>query len=182
MKTISPEQLKLLLEAAVFVHETPLSLDKIKHSLLADFSVSTQAINAAMDELKLDYAPRGIQLVKVASGWRFQSADSLGPFLTKLWQEAPPRYSRALLETLSLIAYKQPITRGEIEDVRGVAVSTNIMKTLQEREWVHIVGHKEVPGRPALYATTQGFLDYFSLSSLADLPDSALFEQSGATE
>jgi len=166
----------------VFVHETPLSMDTIKNTLLADYSVSSQAVNKAMNELTLDYASRGINLVKVASGWRFQSADSLGPILSALWQEPPPRYSRALLETLSLIAYRQPITRGEIEDIRGVAVSSNIIKTLTEREWVSVVGHKEVPGRPALYATTQQFLDYFSLESLADLPDSELFEQTGTIQ
>lgn len=166
----------------MFVNESPLSLDTIKNTLLADFSVSTQAVNKAMEELALEYLPRGIQLVKVASGWRFQSADSLGPILSNLWQEPPPRYSRALLETLSLIAYRQPITRGEIEDIRGVAVSSNIIKTLTEREWVTIVGHKEVPGRPALYATTQQFLDYFSLQSLAELPDSELFEHTGTLQ
>ena len=176
MKKIQHDQLKQILEAAVFVYDGALSLDIIKHTLLADFSVSSQAVNKAMEDLTLEYAHRGIHLVKVASGWRFQSSDSLGPILSKLWQEPPPRYSRALMETLSLIAYKQPITRGEIEEIRGVAVSSNIIKTLTEREWIAVVGHKEVPGRPALYATTQAFLDYFSFQSLAELPDSELFE------
>ena len=123
----------------------------------------------------MDYRPRGIQLVEVASGYRFQSLDSLSPWLSRLWQETSPRYSRAMLETLALIAYRQPITRGEIEQVRGVAVSSNIIKTLTEREWIKVVGHKEVPGRPALYATTKQFLDYFSLKSLSDLPNAEDF-------
>jgi segregation and condensation protein B len=110
------------------------------------------------------------------SGYRFQSLDALSPWLSKLWQENAPKYSRAMLETLALIAYRQPITRGEIEQVRGVAVSSNIIKTLTERDWVKVVGHKEVPGRPALYATTKGFLDYFSMTSLSDLPNADAFE------
>jgi segregation and condensation protein B len=177
---IAQDQLKPLVEAAVFVAETPVSIEQLKNTVLTGFSVSTQALNKVLAELELDYAPRGINLVKVASGWRFQSADSLGPLLGKMWQEAPPRYSRALMETLALIAYRQPITRGEIEDVRGVAVSSNIIKTLTERNWVKVVGHKEVPGRPALYATTNEFLDYFSLATLSELPSNALFEQADA--
>lgn len=176
---ITQEQLKQLVEAAIFVADTPIDIEQLKNSVLLDFNVSTQAINKVLAELELDYAPRGINLVNVASGWRFQSASSLGPLLGKMWQEAPPRYSRALMETLALIAYRQPITRGEIEDVRGVAVSSNIIKTLTERNWVKVVGHKEVPGRPALYATTAEFLDYFSLASLSELPSNALFEQTG---
>ena len=128
-----------------------------------------------MSALELDYRPRGIQLKEVASGYRFQSLDSLSPWLSRLWQESSPKYSRAMLETLALIAYRQPITRGEIEQVRGVAVSSNIIKTLTEREWIKVIGHKEVPGRPALYATTKQFLDYFSLKSLSDLPNAEDF-------
>lgn len=176
---IAHDQLKQVLEAAIFVAEAPVSVEQLKNTVLMDFHVSTQAISKVLAELELDYAPRGIHLVKVASGWRFQSADSLGPLLGRMWQEAPPRYSRALMETIALIAYRQPITRGEIEDVRGVAVSSNIIKTLTERNWVKVVGHKEVPGRPALYATTNEFLDYFSLGSLSELPSNALFEQAG---
>ena len=182
MNKIQPEQLKNVIEAAIFVSDTPLSIDALKNTVLAEFKVSTQAINKVLDEIKLDYAPRGINLVKVASGWRFQSSDSLGLLLSRMWQEAPPRYSRALMETLALIAYRQPITRGEIEDVRGVAVSSNIIKTLTEREWVRVVGHKDVPGKPALYATTSEFLDYFSLNSLSELPSSEMFEQTGEIE
>ncbi len=113
---------------------------------------------------------RGYELVQVASGFRFQVRQSLSTWVGRLWQERPARYSRALMETLSLIAYRQPITRGEIEEIRGVAVSTNIVKTLMEREWVRVVGHRDVPGRPAMYATTRQFLDYFNLKSLDQLP------------
>lgn len=168
---ISSEQLKQLIEAGIFVADQPLSKEKLQNTVLNGLDVSHRQLNQALEDLKLDYQPRGIQLVQVASGYRFQSLDSLSPWLGKLWQEPAPRYSRALLETLCLIAYRQPITRGEIEEVRGVSVSSNIIRTLIERNWIKIIGHKEVPGRPALYATTKGFLDYFSLSSLSQLPE-----------
>lgn len=168
---ISHEQLKQLIEAAIFVSDQPISRDRLKSTVLLDFSVSSQALNKVINELILDYAPRGIVLQETASGLRFVSQDSLSQWLGRLWQETAPKYSRALLETLALIAYRQPITRGEIEQVRGVTVSSHIMKTLQERDWVCVVGHKEVPGRPALYATTKGFLDYFGMQSLSELPD-----------
>jgi segregation and condensation protein B len=145
-------------------------------TILSDFNVSTQQLNKILHELTEDYAARGIQLHQLASGYSFRSNDALSPFLSRLWQETAPRFSRALLETLALIAYRQPITRGEIEDVRGVAVSSNIIRTLTEREWVRVVGHKEVPGRPALYATTNRFLDYFGLKSLSDLPTEDAFD------
>jgi len=175
MKKINSEQLKQLIEATIFVSDQPVSVDKLKNTVLADFTVSDKAIQSALSALQLDYRPRGIQLVEVASGYRFQSLDSLSPWLSRLWQETSPKYSRAMLETLALIAYRQPITRGEIEQVRGVAVSSNIIKTLTEREWIKVIGHKEVPGRPALYATTKQFLDYFSLKSLSDLPNAEEF-------
>ncbi|MGB0214801.1 MAG: SMC-Scp complex subunit ScpB [Alteromonas oceani] len=175
MKKINSEQLKQLIEATIFVSDQPVSVDKLKNTVLADFTVSDKAIQSALNALQLDYRPRGIQLVEVASGYRFQSLDSLSPWLSRLWQETSPKYSRAMLETLALIAYRQPITRGEIEQVRGVAVSSNIIKTLTEREWIKVIGHKEVPGRPALYATTKQFLDYFSLKSLSDLPNAEEF-------
>jgi segregation and condensation protein B len=129
-------------------------------------------------ELELDYAPRGIHLVKVANGYRFQSDDGLGALLSKLWHENAPKYSRAMMEILALIAYRQPITRGEIEEIRGVSVSSHIVKSLSERNWVKVIGHKEVPGRPALLATTKTFLDYFSLSTLAELPSADDFAES----
>ncbi|MFT5838155.1 MAG: segregation and condensation protein B [Flavobacteriales bacterium] len=170
MAKISRVQLKQLVEAAIFVADQPLSQEQIQLTVLDGLAVSKIMLKDTLAELKLDYQARGIQLVNVASGYRFQSMDSLSPWLSKLWQEQAPRFSRAMLETLSLIAYRQPITRGEIEDVRGVSVSSQIMKTLTERGWVKVIGHKEVPGRPSLYATTKTFLDYFSLKSLTDLP------------
>ncbi len=177
MAKINKQQLKQLVEAAIFVADQPLDLDALRSTVLADWQVSTKQLQDCLDELALDYLPRGIQLQKVASGYRFQSNPDLSPFLAKLWQEQLPRYSRAMLETLALIAYRQPITRGEIEGVRGVSVSSHIIKTLTEREWIKVVGHKEVPGRPALYATTKAFLDYFSLSSLTELPSVEAFSQ-----
>ncbi len=131
---------------------------------------STSDITAALAEVAERCDGRGFELAEVASGFRFQVRQNLSPWVSKLWVERPVRYSRALLETLSLIAYRQPITRGEIEDIRGVAVSSNIMKSLLEREWVKVVGHREVPGKPAMYATTREFLDYFNLKSLDQLP------------
>lgn len=172
MAKISRVQLKQLVEAAIFVADQPLTQEQIQLTVLDGLTVSKTMLKETLTDLKLDYQARGIQLVEVASGYRFQSMDSLSPWLSKLWQEQAPRYSRAMLETLSLIAYRQPITRGEIEDVRGVSVSSQIMKTLSERGWVKVIGHKEVPGRPSLYATTKTFLDYFSLKSLSDLPSS----------
>jgi segregation and condensation protein B len=172
MAKISRAQLKQLIEAAIFVADGPLSQEQIQSTVLDGLAVSKIMLKETLAELKLDYQARGIQLVEIASGFRFQSMDSLSPWLSKLWQERAPRYSRAMLEILSLIAYRQPITRGEIEDVRGVSVSSQIMKTLTERGWVKVIGHKEVPGRPSLYATTKTFLDYFSLKSLSDLPSS----------
>ena len=170
MAKLSQQQLKQLVEAAIFVAEQPLSKEHLQSTVLDGLNVSNKRLDEVLKELVLDYQPRGVQLLEVASGYRFQSMDSLSPWLSKLWNEHAPRYSRAMLETLSLIAYRQPITRGEIEDVRGVAVSSHIIKSLSERNWIKVVGHKEVPGRPALYATTKAFLDYFSLKSLSDLP------------
>tara|TARA_B110000091_G_scaffold210123_1_gene252444 strand:+ start:402 stop:1085 length:684 start_codon:yes stop_codon:yes gene_type:complete len=175
MDNISRAQLKQLVEAAIFVADQPLSQEQIQLTVLNGLAVSRTMLKDTLAELKLEYQARGIQLVEVATGFRFQSMDSLSPWLSKLWQEQAPRYSRAMLETLSLIAYRQPITRGEIEDVRGVSVSSQIMKTLSERGWIKIIGHKEVPGRPSLYATTKTFLDYFSLKSLSELPSSDEF-------
>lgn len=175
MANISRAQLKQLVEAAIFVADQPLSQEQIQLTVLDGLAVSKSMLKDTLADLKLEYQARGIQLVEVASGYRFQSMDSLSPWLSKLWQEQAPRYSRAMLETLSLIAYRQPITRGEIENVRGVSVSSQIMKTLSERGWIKIIGHKEVPGRPSLYATTKTFLDYFSLKSLSELPSSDEF-------
>ena len=130
----------------------------------------TGAIREALEQVAERCEDRGYELKEVASGFRFQVRQNLSPWIARLWQERPQKYSRALLETLALIAYRQPITRGEIEEIRGVAVSSSIIKTLHEREWIRVVGHRDVPGRPAMYATTRQFLDYFSLTSLDQLP------------
>jgi segregation and condensation protein B len=166
-------QLKLLLEAILLAAGRPLTIDQ----LLAMFDLHEKPersdIREAIALLQQDYEERGIRVAEVAGGYRIQVRETMQPWVARLWEEKPARYSRALLETLSLIAYRQPITRGEIEDVRGVTVSSSIMKTLQEREWVHVVGHRDVPGRPAMYGTTRQFLNYFSLNSLDDLPSLA---------
>ncbi|AAN56026.1 SMC-Scp complex subunit ScpB [Shewanella oneidensis MR-1] len=167
---INSIQLKQLIEASLFVLGKPLSVKMLKETVLADFSVSRDKIKAALEELQQDYQERGVQLVKVAGGYRFQTLEVLSPFLQPLWQEKAPKYSRATLETLAVIAYRQPVTRGDIEQVRGVAISSHIIKSLSDRHWIKVVGHKEVPGRPALYATTLEFLAYFGLDTLADLP------------
>ena len=134
------------------------------------YKPSKAELEAALEDIQLDSADRGFELQQVASGWRFQVKQEFAPWVGRLWEEKPQRYSRALLETLALIAYRQPITRGEIEEIRGVAVSSQIIKTLSERQWVKVIGHKDVPGRPSMYATTKEFLDYFNLSSLEQLP------------
>lgn len=170
-KKIKAKELELLIEAAIFSSDKPLSVAMLKEKLLIDYQVSTKHIRNALTMLALHYQERGIELVEVASGFRFQIREHFSADIQNLQQEKAPKYSRALLETLSLIAYKQPITRGEIEEIRGVAVSSQIIKTLIEREWIKIMAHKEVPGRPAMYATTKEFLDYFSLKSLSQLPD-----------
>ena len=169
-KRISDEPLVEIIEAAIFVAGKPVSKRHLKDTVLTELSVSMTRINLAIEQIQIHYQTRGIRLVEVGSGFRFQACASLAPWLNNLWQERAPKYSRALLETLSLIAYRQPITRGEIEQVRGVTVGSTIIKSLLEREWIHVVGHKEVPGRPALYATTKQFLDYFSLTGLDNLP------------
>ena len=168
---LDDDKLKVIVEAAVFASSKPLSIDKLQQTVLSDFKISKKRLKTTLSELTNDYQARGVRLVEVASGYRFQARVELAPWLGQLWSERPTKYSRALLETLALIAYKQPITRGEIENVRGVSVSSNIMRTLIERNWIKVVGHKEVPGRPSLYATTNEFLDYFGLSNLSQLPE-----------
>ena len=182
MQMISNDKLKKLVEAAILVADNPLSLKKMKQQLLVNYQVKHQQLAAIIAQLKDDYKDRGIQLVEVASGFRFQANESLSEDLSLLHHEKAPRFSRAMLETLALIAYRQPITRGEIEDVRGVAVSSHITKSLLERHWIKVVGQKEVPGRPALYATTKEFLDYFSLKSLAQLPELMPLSEYTSTE
>ncbi len=148
----------------------PLSIEQITKIFDPDNTPSPQEIKQYLNTLIEDYQERGIELKEVATGYRFQVRQDLAPWIQKLWQERPAKYSRALLETLALIIYRQPITRAEIEDIRGVAVSTTIIKTLLDRDWVKILGYKEVPGKPALYATTKQFLDDFNLKTLSDLP------------
>ena len=164
-------EIKHVVEAALLGAGRPLSLDQL-HELFAAVSgdVERGMLRAALDELGADYRGRGIELKEVASGYRIQIRQSMTSRLAPLWEQRAPRYSRAMLETLALIAYRQPVTRGDIEAVRGVSVSTNMVRTLLERGWIRVVGRRDVPGRPALYATTREFLDYFGLRKLADLP------------
>lgn len=169
-KHIDVVLIKRVLEAAIMSADGPLDRDAML--LLFDEAErpGRKALNAILEEMKSDCEGRGVELREVASGFRYQARRELGPWVSRLWQEKPPRYSRAILETLALIAYRQPITRGEIEEIRGVSVNTHIVKTLLERGWIRIVGHRDVPGRPAMFATTRLFLDYFDLKSLEDLP------------
>jgi segregation and condensation protein B len=167
------EHLKMVIEAILLAAGRPLTLDQLLAMFEEQEKPERQQVREAVTALQVDYAGRGIDLVEVGSGYRIQVRASMQPWVSRLWEEKPTRYSRALLETLALIAYRQPITRGEIEDVRGVSVSSNIIKTLQEREWIHVVGHREVPGRPAMYGTTRHFLDYFNLKTLDELPSLA---------
>ncbi len=164
------KQLKFVIEAALLAAGRPLTVDRLQELFGKEDPPIRQDLRAAIIELTADYSGRGIEVTEVASGFRIQVRSSMAHQLERLWEERPPRYSRALLETLSIIAYRQPVTRGEIEEIRGVAVSTNIIRTLLERNWVRVVGHRDVPGKPALFGTTREFLDYFDLKKLDDLP------------
>lgn len=170
VKKLTDKQLKQLIEASLFAADKPLSVPQLLQTVLAPFAMNRPRVYQVLEQIKEEYQERGVQLVEVASGFRFQTRPELGDAIALLWPEKIPKYSAALLETLALIAWKQPVTRGEIEAIRGVSVSSQMIRTLLEREWVRVVGHKEVPGRPKLYATTQAFLDYFSLKSIEDLP------------
>lgn len=163
-------QLKCILEGALLAAGETLNLDRFAALFDDHERPSPEAMRELLAELGEEYAGRGIELKEVASGFRIQVRKEYGHWVSRLWTEKPPRYSRALLETMALIAYRQPITRGEIEEIRGVTVSSDMIKSLLERDWVRIVGHRDVPGRPALYATTHDFLDYFDLKSLEELP------------
>ena len=165
-----PSNLKNIIEAALLAAGRPLSLETMQTLFSEIECPEKKELRAVLQELSEDYQGRGIEITEVSSGWRIQVGAACSPWVSRLWDERPARYSRALMETLALIAYRQPITRGEIEDIRGVSVSTNIVKTLMEREWVRVVGQRDVPGKPSLYATTREFLDYFGLKSLDDLP------------
>ncbi len=168
---MSQNEIRNIIEVALLAAEAPLNVERLQ-TLFAkgDLKPDTQAIRAALAALQEASAERGVELVEVASGFRYQVRAEYAPWVGRLWAERPARYSQALLETLSLIAYRQPVTRGEIEDIRGVSVSSSIVRTLMEREWIRVLGHKEVPGRPALYGTTRKFLDDFGLQRLEQLP------------
>lgn len=165
--------LKCILEAVLLAAGEPLDRAALTSLFEEDERPGDAELAQALAELQEDYAERGLELKEVASGFRIQVREGMTPWVSRLWEERPQRYSRALLETLALIAYRQPITRGEIEEVRGVAVRSNIIRSLQEREWIRVVGHRDIPGKPALFGTTRAFLDYFNLTSLDDLPSLA---------
>ena len=167
---MNEQQLKMILEGALLAAGRALTLDDLLGLFEDDERPERDAVRAALSALQEDYAERSFMLKEVASGFRLQVKRELSPWISRLWLERPSRYSRALLETLALVAYRQPITRGEIEDIRGVSVSSSIMKTLQERDWIRVVGHRDVPGKPAMYGTSKPFLDYFDLKSLDELP------------
>ena len=164
------EKTKQIVEAALLAAGRPLLIDQLLELFEEGEKPERKALRAVLAEIAEDYQGRGIELQEVGSGFRIQVCAEYAPWVSRLWVERPTRYSRAMMETLALIAYRQPITRGEIEEVRGVSVSTHIINTLTERDWIRVVGHRDVPGKPALYATTRGFLDYFGLKSLNDLP------------
>ncbi len=164
------KELKNILEAALLVAGKPLSMKRMAALFAKDSVPANEDLKLAIDELAKDYADRGIELKQVGKGYRFQSREKYSEWVSRLWEERPARYSRALLETLAIIAYRQPVTRGDIEEVRGVSVSTETMRTLLEREWVREVGHRDVPGKPALFGTAPGFLEHFNLQGLSDLP------------
>ena len=173
-------EIKSILEAALLVAGEPVQVAQL--SRLFEPPLEPDTIRRLLDELKQDWIGRKVELVQVASGWRFQGIPVVQSYLARLSPEKPPRYSRAVMETLAIIAYQQPVTRGDIEAIRGVAVSTNVIKTLEDRQWVEAVGHRETPGRPALYATTKAFLDDLGLRSLAELPPLAELDSSHLLE
>jgi segregation and condensation protein B len=170
-----PEDYKRVLETALLVASEPLPLSELKKLFDQEFDDDTW--RTLLDDLRRDWASRGAELVQLASGWRFQTRPEYQSYIDRLKNDKPPKYSRAVMETLAIIAYRQPVTRGDIEDVRGVAVSPNILKTLEGRGWIDAVGHRDAPGRPALYATTRRFLDDLGLRSLTELPPLAEIER-----
>jgi len=167
---VSGQPLKTIIEALLLAADRALSLDEIRSVFDEGERPGRDALRQALAALDEDCGQRGVELKEVASGYRLQVRRELAHWVNRLWEEKPPRYTRALLETLALIAYRQPATRGDIEDVRGVAVSTAIIRTLLDREWIRVAGHRDTPGRPELFVTTRRFLDYFNLKSLEELP------------
>jgi segregation and condensation protein B len=164
----NPTEAKRIIEAALLASPEPVPLADLKH--LFDDEIGADTLRRLLGELREEWSGRAVELANLASGWRFQTRPEFQPFLDRLNPEKPPRYSRAVLETLAIIAYRQPVTRGDIEDIRGVAVSAQIVQTLESRGWIDVVGHRDTPGRPALYATTRKFLDDLGLRSLEELP------------
>ena len=165
---LNPNEAKTILEAALLAAQEPLMLADLRRLFEEDIGADT--LRRLLDELRESWQGRGVELVNLASGWRFQTRPEYQQYLARLSHDKPPRYSRAVMETLAIIAYRQPVTRGDIEDIRGVTVSTNVIKTLEARSWIDTVGYRDVPGRPALYATTKTFLDDLGLRSLQELP------------
>jgi segregation and condensation protein B len=164
----SPSDAKRILEAALLASQEPLGMAELKR--LFDGEVGAETLKPLLAELAEEWSGRAVALVSLASGWRFQTRPEFQPYIERLFPEKPPRYSRAVMETLAIIAYRQPVTRGDIENIRGVVVSTQIIQALENRGWIDVVGHRETPGRPALYATTRRFLDDLGLRSLEELP------------
>lgn len=165
---MNTQEAKIVLETALICTQEPLKIGELR-KLFAD-DISADTVRHLLEELKQDWSGRGVELVGLASGWRFQSKPAMRNYLDRLHPEKPPRYSRAVLETLAIIAYRQPVTRGDIEEIRGVTVNTQVVKQLEDRNWIEVIGHRDVPGRPALYATTRQFLDDLGLKSLDELP------------
>ena len=173
-------EVRHVLEAALLASDRPLPLDRLVELFAKKApEVDRKVVRAGLDALASEYDSRGLELLEVASGFRVQIRSRMSPWLQPLWEERPPRYSRALLETLALIAYRQPVTRGEIEEVRGVAVNTNIIRSMLERNWIRVVGHRDVPGKPEMFGTTKEFLDYFGLRSIDQLPALAEIREHG---
>lgn len=164
----NPSGIKRVLEAALLAAQQPLTLDELRK--MFDEELSNETLRKLLDELRGEWAERPIELLQLASGWRFRTRAEYMPYLERLSPEKPPKYSRAVLETLAIIAYRQPVTRGDIEEIRGVTVATQVIKVLEERGWIDVVGHRDTPGRPALFATTKKFLDDLGLRSLTELP------------
>jgi segregation and condensation protein B len=165
---MNPEQLKLVLETALLCAEEPMTINDLRRLFMEEIPV--EDIKTALTEVQADWSEKGMELLELATGWRFQSRLTMREYLDRLTPEKPPKYSRAVMETLAIIAYRQPVTRGEIEEIRGVTVSSNIVKQLEDRGWIEVVGHKETVGRPGLYATTRQFLNDLSLTTLQELP------------
>jgi segregation and condensation protein B len=165
---MNPEQLKLVLETALLCADEPMTMNDLRRLFLEE--LSAEELNEALSQIQADWADKGMELLELATGWRFQSRLAMREYLDRLTPEKPPKYSRAVMETLAIIAYRQPVTRGEIEEIRGVTVSSNVIKQLEDRGWVEVVGHKETVGRPGLYATTRQFLNDLSLTTLQELP------------